>query len=145
MDALCLVGKKKLNGKTLLDIANPLDFSRVMPPTLSISNIDSLAEQIQSEFPKVMVVKGLNTMNCSIMVNPDIIPGDHNVFLSGNYEGSKLLIRTILLDMGWKDRMIIDLGDVSTSRGTEMLLPLWIRLMGTLGTPEFNFLIARNS
>jgi predicted dinucleotide-binding enzyme len=43
---------------------------------------------------------------------------------------------------GWRD--VIDLGDITTARGTEMLLPIWLRLWGALGTPMFNFKIARS-
>ena len=142
LDALCLVGKKKLKGKILLDIANPLDFSKGMPPRLFVSNIDSLAEQIQVEFGDTRVVKGLNTMTASLMVNPSMVPGDHNVFLSGNDPAAKEVVRSLLREMGWKDHMILDLGDITTARGTEMLLPVWLRLMGVLGTPVFNFHIA---
>ena len=34
---------------------------------------------------------------------------------------------------------LIDLGDISAARGTEMLLALWIRLMGSFGHADFNF------
>ena len=57
-------------GKTLIDVANPLDFSKGMPPTLTVCNTDSLGEQIQRAFPKLKVVKALNTLNCSVMVDP---------------------------------------------------------------------------
>ncbi len=38
---------------------------------------------------------------------------------------------------------VIDLGDITTARGAEMLLPVWVRLYGALGTGMFNFKIAR--
>ena len=47
----------------------------------------------------------------------------------------------LLKDFGHQD--VIDLGDTSTARGTEMLLPVGLRLWGALGTPAFNFKIVR--
>ncbi|EMR03251.1 NADPH-dependent F420 reductase [Cesiribacter andamanensis] len=143
LEALRGVGSKALAGKVLLDVANPLDFSKGMPPTLFVCNTDSLGEQIQREFPEARVVKGLNTMNAYLMMNPQLVPGDHTVLLSGNDADAKKEIVRLLNSLGWKEKNIIDLGDISTARGTEMLLPVWIRLWGALGSPEFNFHIAR--
>lgn len=142
IDALKLAGENNLANKVIIDIANPLDFSKGMPPTLSICNDDSLGEQIQRTFPKSKVVKTLNTMNCNIMVNPSLVPGDHDVFVSGNDAAAKGLVTDILKNwLGWKN--VIDLGDITTARGTEQLLPIWIRLWGTLQTPNFNFKIVK--
>ena len=143
VEALKLAGEKNINGKILIDISNALDFSKGMPPTLSICNDDSLGETIQRAFPEVKVVKTLNTMNCNLMVNAAGVPGDHNVFVSGNDAGAKAEVKKILNSFGWADKNIIDLGDISTARGTEQLLPVWIRLMGTLGTVNFNFHIVK--
>lgn len=143
--ALESAGEEQLAGKLLIDIANPLDFSNGMPPTLTPANTDSLGEQIQARFPEVKVVKTLNTMNANLMVDPSLVNGDHNVFVCGNDEGAKAQTKQLLYAFGWKESQIIDLGDISNSRGTEMLLPIWIRLWNTLGTAEFNFLIQRNN
>ncbi len=142
MDALKLAGATNLNGKVLLDIANPLDFSKGMPPTLSVCNTDSLGEQIQRTFPDVKVVETLNTMNCKIMVNPSLVPGEHDAFVSGNDRAAKAKVTKILKGwFGWKS--VIDLGDITAARGTEQILALWVRLMGTLGTANFNFKIVK--
>lgn len=140
--ALRQVGAR-LDSKILLDIANPLDFSHGMPPTLAISNIDSLGETIQREFPHCIVVKSLNTMNAHLMVNPQLLPGNHSVFISGDDPQGKAKISSLLEDIGWMRSDIIDLGDISTCRGTEMLLPVWLRLWQAFGTAEFNFHIVR--
>ena len=142
LDALKLAGANNLSGKVLIDISNPLDFSKGMPPTLSVSNNDSLGEQIQRTFPGVNVVKTLNTMNCNIMVNPSLVPGNHDVFVCGNDAGAKSKVTEILKNwFGWKS--VIDLGDITSARGVEMMMPLWIRLMGALQTPNFNYKIVR--
>ena len=143
IDALNITGKEALRGKTLIDVSNPLDFSNGMPPTLSICNDNSLAEEIQKAFPACNVVKSLNTMTASIMLNPGKIQGDHCVFLSGNNEDSKSAVGNLLKEAGWKKKNIIDLGDITTARGAEMLLPIWIRLWGALGHADFNFNINR--
>jgi 8-hydroxy-5-deazaflavin:NADPH oxidoreductase len=141
MDALKQAGEENLRGKTIIDVANPLDFSKGMPPTLSPGNTDSLGELIQRTFPETKVVKTLNTMNCLLMVNPISVSGDHNVFVSGNDPGSKSTVKEILKSFGWQEKNMIDLGDITTARGTEQLLPIWIRLYGALKTPMFNFRI----
>ena len=139
--ALELAGKNNLANKILLDIANPLDFSKGMPPSLFICNTDSLGEQIQRSYPDLKVVKGLNTMSASLMVNPSLLPEDHNVFLNGNDNSAKAKVKELLQSFGWKMQNIIDMGDISTARGTEQLLPIWVRLLGALKTPMFNFKI----
>jgi len=142
LEALKIAGASNMNGKILIDISNPLDFSKGMPPTLSVCNSDSLGEQIQRAYPQVKVVKTLNTLNCNIMVNPSLVPGSHDIFVSGNDAGAKANVIDILKSwFGWKT--VIDLGDITTARGTEMLLPIWIRLMGAFQTPNFNFKIVR--
>ena len=88
------------------------------------------------------MVKTLNTMTAALMVEPGLAAGgDHSVFVSGNDEAAKQTVFDLLKSIGHTD--VIDVGDLSTARGTEMLLPIWVRLMGALGTPKFNFKIAR--
>lgn len=140
--ALKSSGEKNLNDKILIDVANPLDFSKGMPPTLFICNTDSLGEQIQREFPGVDVVKTLNTVNCNVMVHPSLVPGEHDLFICGNNEEAKSHVIDLLKNwFGWQS--IIDLGDITNARAMEMLLPIWIRLWGKLGTANFNYKIVR--
>jgi predicted dinucleotide-binding enzyme len=137
LDALRSAGASALRGKVLIDIANPLDFSKGMPPTLFLSNDDSLGETIQRTFPEAKVVKALNTVNAGLMVDPGRLRGDHDVFVSGNDAGAKArVIRLLKEDFGWKS--VIDLGDITTARGTESYLHLWLRLYGALQTADFN-------
>jgi hypothetical protein len=143
LSALKLAGDGNLGRKLLIDVSNPLDFSAGMPPSLSVCNTDSLAERIQEAFPDLRVVKTLNTMNARLMVAPrSLAEGDHIVFMSGDDPDAKVKVADILKNwLGWKQ--VIDLGGISTARGAEMLLPLWISLMGVLGTAEFNFKIVK--
>ncbi|MCE2956990.1 MAG: NADPH-dependent F420 reductase [Bacteroidota bacterium] len=141
IESLKSSNSKNLDGKILIDITNPLDFSKGMPPTLFVSNTESLAEQIQATFPTLKVVKTLNTMSNPVMVNPSLVPGNHTVFMSGNDTVAKNTVRQLLQSFGWADINIMDLGDISTARGTEMILPLWLRVWGKVQTPFFNFAI----
>lgn len=140
--ALTAAGADNLAGKILIDIANPLDFSAGFPPTLYVKDTDSLGEQIQRTFPDLKVVKALNTVTAPLMVNPrQLAGGDHSVFVSGNDADAKKTVIGILESFGHTD--VIDLGDISTARGSEMVLPIWLRLMGALNTPMFNIKVVR--
>jgi 8-hydroxy-5-deazaflavin:NADPH oxidoreductase len=143
VDALVAAGAEHLPGKILIDLANPLDFSKGMPPTLWVCDTDSLGEQIQRAFPNAFVVKTLNTMNCEIMVDPARVPGDHDVFVSGNDEDAKVQVKHLLASFGWGEGQIVDLGDITTCRGPEMYLALWVRLMGAIGSGNFNIKVVR--
>lgn len=143
LEALRLAGESHLAEKILVDISNPLDFSKGMPPSLFACNTDSLGEQIQKAFPRTKVVKTLNIVNAYLMVDPSLVKsGDLSMLVSGNDAAAKAAVTGILRDwFGWKD--VIDLGDITTARGSEMLLPAWIRLWGTLQTPMFGFQVLR--
>lgn len=135
--------KKAVAGKILIDISNPLDFSKGFPPFLSVSNTDSLGEQIQKALPQAKVVKAFNTTNASVQVNPaGVAKGDHHLFVAGDDKLAKdAVIKFAKQQYGWKD--IIDLGDIKSARGMEMILPIWLEVMGSLNTPQFNFKIAK--
>jgi predicted dinucleotide-binding enzyme len=136
-------GASNLADKPLVDVSNPLDFSQGFPPTLSVANTDSVAEQLQAAHPEARVVKTLNTVNASVMVDPELVPGDHVLFVSGNDADAKAQVTALLGRFGWPADRVIDLGDIATARGPEMYLPLWVRLMTALGTPHFNVAISR--
>jgi predicted dinucleotide-binding enzyme len=142
LEALEAAGKQNLKGKILVDTSNPLDFSKGMPPSLFTPSNDSLGERIQRAFPELKVVKSLNTINANVMVEPSRVPGEHAVFVSGNDAEAKRQVKQLLTEgFGWKQ--VIDLGDITTSRGTESYLMLWLRLWGALGTPDFNISIVK--
>lgn len=136
--ALEAAGAANLAGKVLVDLANPLDGSQGMPPILSVCNTDSLGEQIQRAFPEARVVKTLNTMNCTVMVDPSVLPGSHTVFVCGDDEEAKAEVRALLAEFGWPAEDMLDLGGISSARGVEMYLPLWIRLWTATGTGQIN-------
>jgi predicted dinucleotide-binding enzyme len=138
VEALKAAGEANLGSKVLIDVSNPLDFSKGMPPSLLVCNTDSLAETIQRAFPKAKVVKALNTMANPVMVNPRSLSGTHHTFLAGNDAGAKETVRGILGQFGWTPEEVLDLGDLTAARGTEQWLPLWVRIMGATKSAMFN-------
>lgn len=130
-----------LDGKVLLDVANPLDFSAGFPPTLSVKDTDSLAEQIQRAHPEARVVKSLNTVNGAVMVDPARLTEPTTIFVAGDDAEARSLVRDLLVELGWSD--IVEFESLDAARGLEMWLPLWVRLMGTLGTADFNLRLVR--
>ena len=144
LSALEAAGSANLDGKIVIDVSNPLDFSKGMPPTLSVCNTDSLGEQIQRAFPTARVVKTLNTVTSAVMVDPSRVPGDHCLFVCGDDPSAKdAVVRGLGGWFGWPAHRILDLGDIGSARGAEMFLPLWVRLMLSLGTADFNLIVAR--
>lgn len=135
-------GSANLVRKVLVDVSNALDFSQGMPPVLNPVNTESLAERIQHSFPDTRVVKTLNTMNAGLMVDPGrLAGGDHSVFMSGDDAEAKATVSGLLQELGHRD--IIDLGDITSARAAEMMMPAWLRLYSVLGTLDFNFKIVR--
>ncbi|MFJ3956367.1 NADPH-dependent F420 reductase [Arthrobacter sp. NPDC090010] len=143
LDVLSATGRSNLEGKVLWDVSNPLDFSKGFPPTLFVKDTDSLAESIQREYPAAKLVKALNTMSSIVMVNTHDLAAEGTTFLCGADSEAKNVVGVLLAQLGHQD--VLDLGDVTAARGMEMVLPLWLRVMGALGGPEFNFKIVRAS
>ncbi len=141
LEVLSQAGAANLAGKVLLDVSNPLDFSGGFPPSLSVANTDSLGEQVQRAFPDARVVKSLNTLNADLMIDPGALGESTSVFVSGDDPEAKAVVTGLLESFGHTD--VIDLGDLSTARGPEMWLALWVRLMGSLGTANFNLKVVR--
>ena len=141
-EALATVGSA-LDGTVLLDVSNPLDFSRGMPPALLTPAFDSLAEQVQRSLPATRVVKALNTMTAAVMVQPDLVPGDHVVLVSGDDDAAKAVVAELLGSFGWPASRVVDLGGLVTARTTEAFVPLWVALWQSLGTEAFNIAVCR--
>jgi predicted dinucleotide-binding enzyme len=142
LQALALAGPENLRGKILVDVSNPLDFTNGFPPSLFVCGTDSLAEQIQRALPNTKVVKTLNTVTARVMVYPqEVAGGDHNVFISANDLDAKMQVVDLLRTFGWIN--IFDLGDLSTARGTEAYMLLWVRLFGAMNTGMINIKIMK--
>jgi predicted dinucleotide-binding enzyme len=144
LSAVEMAGRENLADKVLIELANPLDFSKGMPPTLTVCNDDSLGEQIQKALPETHVVKTLNTVTARVMVDPGLVPSHHVLFIAGNDPGAKTKVAGWLSEwFGWPREDLMDLGDITAARGMEMYLPLWIRMMLAQGHPIFNVSVAK--
>lgn len=141
VEVLQAAGADNLDGKVLIDVSNPLEFGEDSLPTLFVRDTDSLGERIQRAFPGAKVVKTLNTVNADLMVRPSTLGEPTSVFVSGDDSDAKATVIALLTSLGHSD--VIDLGDISTARGPEMWLPLWLRLMESLGTSAFNIKVVR--
>ncbi len=130
------------DGAIVLDLTNPLDFSQGFPPTLTVKDTDSLAEVLQRAHPTAQIVKSLNTVNCALMVSPQhLADGDHTIFVAGDDAAARAHVHSLLTDLGWTD--VVEFPSLEAARGLEMWLPLWVRLMQQLGTPNFNLKLVR--
>jgi predicted dinucleotide-binding enzyme len=143
LTALTSAGEENLAGKILVDVANPYDFSHGGLPVLFVCNTDSLAERIQRAFPATRVVKCLNTLNCDVMVDPDLVHGRHTIFMAGDDAGAKQQVTELVGQFGWAPDRVLDLGDLTAARSMEMLPPLAIRLTLLFGTMHFNVTVER--
>ena len=141
LDIAKSLDQKSVANKVVVDVSNPLDFSSGTL-TLSICNSNSLGEEVQKAIPAARVVKSFNTVNCEVMVDP-AKGGDPTMFVCGNDDAAKKQFTELIKTLGWRD--IIDLGDITKSRGTEALMPLWMNLFGLFGTPHFGWKIVRKS
>lgn len=143
LDVINGAGRDNFNGKVLVDIANPLDFSKGLPPTVAYCDSESLGERVQKALPDAKVVKTLNTVNAMVMVDPSLVKGDHDMFVAGDDAGARKWVSETLLKkwFGWNS--VVDLGDMTAARATESYLPLWLKIMNTTGTPHFNLKIVR--
>jgi 8-hydroxy-5-deazaflavin:NADPH oxidoreductase len=130
-----------LHGKVVIDTSNALDFSHGFPPSLFVSNTDSLAEQLQRALPEARLVKMFNTMNNQVMGNPRVLGVDSTIFVAGDDVTARQTAASLAADLGWAD--VFDLGDLTAARGLEMFLPLWVRIFSQLGRAEFNIKVVR--
>jgi len=143
LEALESAGAENLAGKLLVDVSNALDFSKGRPPIVGAGNDDSIAERIQRAHPDAKVVKTLNTVNNQVMVDPAAVPGDHVLFVCGNDDDAKRRTVELLGSFGWPAERVIDLGDITAARAAELYVALWVQLMGTLGTANFNISLSK--
>ena len=145
LDVVRSIKGADLEGKVLIDLTNPLDFSKGMPPQIleGLGNTNSLSEEIQKLVPDAFVVKTLNTVNYKLMVDARLVNGgDHHLFLCGENEEAKGKVKDLLTrDFHWQQENLLDLGGIRSARAVEAMVPFWVLLYRTQGTPLFNFKI----
>ena len=142
--ALTAAGEPNLRGKVLIDISNPIDFSAGFPPRIPLAAGGvSIAEEIQGTFPDTHVVKSLNTVANTVMVDPGRVPGGHQIFVAGNDRAAKDTVAGLLGEFGWPADRILDLGDLTAARALEQYLGVWLQFSKALGTYDLNIEIHR--
>lgn len=144
LEALELAGADNLAGKTLLDVANELVPVEGAFPRPVASYDNSLGQRIQAAYPPARVVKSLNTMNCRVMADPSLVPGDHVVFLSGDHAAAKADVTELLAAFGWRPAQILDIGGIDSAAATEMMMAIWMRVRIARGmeAPPFNWAVS---
>ena len=122
--AIQLANSKNLAKKIVIDVTNPLDFSKGMPPTLALGHTDSAGETVQRMLHDSKVVKAFNIVGNPHMIHPDFPGGKPTMFICGNDEGAKKFVtEDILSKFGWET---IDIGGIEGSRLLEPIALLWI-------------------
>jgi 8-hydroxy-5-deazaflavin:NADPH oxidoreductase len=115
---------KNFAGKIVIDVTNPLDFSKGMPPKLAVGHTDSAGETVQRLLPDAKVIKTFNIVGNPHMVHPDFPCGPPTMFICGNdEEAKKTIMDSILTPFGWET---IDIGGIEGARLLEPLAMLWI-------------------
>ena len=123
-NAIKMANVKNFTGKIVIDVTNPLDFSKGMPPRLAVGHTDSAGETVQRLLPESKIVKALNTVGNLQMINPDFQGGPPTMFVCGNdNDAKKTVVDSILTPFGWET---IDIGGIEGSRLLEPLAMLWI-------------------
>ena len=125
-------GPQNFRGKVLIDVTNPLDFSKGMPPSLFVGTTESLGERIQRKVPSTKVVKALNIVGNPTMVHPQMEEGLPTMLVAGNDAGAKKKVGALLRELGWEDP--IDIGGIDGARWLEAFVPLWVRLAQEVGS-----------
>lgn len=120
--AIEMAGPANFAGKVVMDVTNPLDFSST-PPKLAIGHTDSAGETVQRLLPDARVVKAFNTVGNPLMLHPDFAGGRPTMFVCGNDDSAKDLVRDIAFSLGWET---LDVGGIEGSRLLEPLAMLWV-------------------
>jgi 8-hydroxy-5-deazaflavin:NADPH oxidoreductase len=139
--AIDLTGAGHFSGKTVIDATNPLDFSRGMPPTLFVGTTDSLGERVQRKLPDAKVVKCFNTVSNTRMIDPKFKQGAPRMLICGNDASAKRQVEALLKAVGWPGA--IDVGGIDGARWLEALVPLWVRVGGTLNAFDHAFQVVQ--
>ncbi|MFC6826632.1 NADPH-dependent F420 reductase [Halopelagius fulvigenes] len=140
-DVLDLVGAETFADKLVLDTTNPLDFSGGMPPHLLFGGTDSLGERVQARIPDARVVKCFNTVSNAQMIDSVFQEETPPMMICGDDADAKERTEAILVELGWPGAL--DVGDITSARYLEALVPLWVRVGAEFDTWSHAFAVAR--
>jgi 8-hydroxy-5-deazaflavin:NADPH oxidoreductase len=123
-DALRSAGLANLAGKLVIDATNPIADA---PPANGVLKFftsldESLMERLQREFGGVRFVKAFNSIGNAFMVDPQFKGGKPTMFICGNDDTAKQVVRGILDQFGWETA---DMGRAEAARAIEPLCMLW--------------------
>lgn len=130
-DVIRTAGVRNFVGKLVIDVTNPLDFSKGMPPGLFVGTTDSLGERIQRLIPEAKVVKAFNTVPNAQMVDPKFAGGAPMMMIAGNDAAAKTKLAAILREFGWPGAL--DIGGIEAARWLEAAVGLWVRVGSAIG------------
>ena len=124
MEALTIAGPKNLEGKTVIDVTNPVAQAPPENGVLKFSTTlnNSLMEDLQNLVPKAKFVKAFNSVGNALMYKPSFKEGKPSMFICGNNEAAKKQVTEILDRFGWETE---DMGSVESARAIEPLCMLW--------------------
>lgn len=145
LEAIKQIPTGVLTNKILVDVANPMDLSHGIPPTLSLCNETSLAESLQNYLITSKVVKVLNTVAADVMIAPGMLGGEHILPICGDDADAKHQVQLLLEEFGWLPDQFVDFGGIVMARGMEMYMTLWSQLYQSLGDAHFNIALVRET
>jgi 8-hydroxy-5-deazaflavin:NADPH oxidoreductase len=124
LEALRAAAAASLAGKPVIDATNPIADAPPINGVLKFfTNLDeSLMERLQREFAEARFVKAFNSVGHTFMVNPQFTGGQPTMFICGNDEAAKQIVRGILDQFGWETA---DMGKAEAARAIEPLCMLW--------------------
>jgi len=130
-------GPKNFAGKVVIDVMNPLDFSKGPAVGLFVGVTDSLGERVQRLLPDAKVVKAFNTVSNTQMVDPKFAGGAPEMLICGNDVAAKKRVAGILKEFGWPGA--IDVGPIEEARWLEAMVPLWVSVGSKIGRWDHAF------
>jgi predicted dinucleotide-binding enzyme len=124
IDVVRRAGAERLAGKTVIDTANPIADAAPVHGVLQFFTgpNESLHERLQREFPALKLVKAFNSVGSGFMVNPQFAGGPPTMFICGNDDAAKQVVRGVLAQFGWDTA---DMGRAEAARAIEPLCMLW--------------------
>jgi 8-hydroxy-5-deazaflavin:NADPH oxidoreductase len=123
-EVLRAAGPEHLRGKPIIDTTNPIADAPAEHGVIRFFTDlnESLMERLQAEFPDLRLVKAFNSVGNPQMVDPVFAGGPPTMFICGNDEDAKQVVREVLVDVGWD---VADMGRVEAARAIEPLCILW--------------------
>ena len=117
-------GSEKIKKKTVIDTTNPIADAAPVNGVLQFftNQNSSLMEELQKKYSQANFVKAFSCVGNALMVNPDFGGQKPTMFIAGNNDDSKNVVKKILDTFGWE---VEDMGKAEAARAIEPLCILW--------------------